>query len=940
MNNIMVCMDPVGYGSKPQKYEIANISSRIANNVKHLNVENIKAFAEDVGQHGNSFTPATFKNGIRKVDSFEQMQLLALDFDNGVTFDEVSEKAKEYDLPILFAYETLTSTNQNKFRVAFLNNSPIEDRKLAELNQHALMEIFPEADKSCKDVSRMYFGGKKLMYFDETLPTVDTELLLRNLAIYLEDRSGPTHYKTHIRKFANKHNIRLKNGMFDVALVENPDESMSESHESRPEKVGVSDDGKNGKKSPKSFIIYRDHNNVYNNGNGEILPNPKMYFRINLNDGHQVASSSKQAGKSSNHKDYRATDLFNIVSSCRLYREFTTGERRLRYHELLGIAYNLIHVETGISVFKSILSSYPDFYDEEKRNKWDRNIKYLKNQYDNPQRCENFCPYKDTCRHTANILTTSKPKQGAMDRLSGFDETYCSVDEAHEDLRRKLIEAIGAEGTTKHIIKAQTALGKTHAYLNLAKESHLKFLIVVPTNILKRDVESRAKKMGIPVAVSPSLDEIHRDLETNVWDGIQQLRKSGLHSRVYPFISRLAYAGYPDLKKYLEKLDEFRKSDGHSITTHRRFLNMKENELKKYDAIIIDEDIIMSSIANDQGTIPISTLHEMLAMAEKEKSITDSNGVPKHQAYANLAKKIKGILKNLDNQGLFTMPAIEWETDPVNDLPLDELFSRSTMWLHDKSSYYETLIEEYEEVEGISALTDIPSFCLAEHFIYRKASKEKNLKEDCVTYLKPFKIKDIKFIMVSATANKKVCEYVFGGDNVEFYECKKARLKGKLNQYYDKSMSREYISKNPYVFDRIRKWSGFEHTITFKNYAKEAYSKLWFGNLAGIDYLKGQNINVVGTNHYPEFVYKLLPFALGLDFNHDAKMKYIPIKRNGYQFHFMTFEDEILQEFHLWMVESDLEQAVGRARLLRFDCVVNLFSNYPLDQAIMLESEY
>jgi hypothetical protein len=125
--------------------------------------------------------------------------------------------------------------------------------------------------------------------------------------------------------------------------------------------------------------------------------------------------------------------------------------------------------------------------------------------------------------------------------------------------------------------------------------------------------------------------------------------------------------------------------------------------------------------------------------------------------------------------------------------------------------------------------------------------------------------------------------------------------------------------------------------ITFKKYAKQAGSDLWFGNLAGIDYLKGQNINVVGTPHYPEFVYKLLPHALGLNFDHDAKMKYIPIVRNGYQFHFMTFEDEILREFHLWFIESELEQAVGRARLLRCDCIVNLFSNYPLEQAVMGE---
>ena len=154
-------------------------------------------------------------------------------------------------------------------------------------------------------------------------------------------------------------------------------------------------------------------------------------------------------------------------------------------------------------------------------------------------------------------------------------------------------------------------------------------------------------------------------------------------------------------------------------------------------------------------------------------------------------------------------------------------------------------------------------------------------------------------------------------------------------------MSRSYVAENLDVYDEIKQWSGFKHMITFKeNALKLGLSNLWFGNLAGVDYLKGENINVVGTHHCPEFVYKLLPLALGLDFGHDAKMKYIPIMRNGYQFHFMTFEDEVLREFHLWMVESELEQAVGRARLLRCDCTVNLFSNYPLSQAIMKDFGY
>jgi len=383
--------------------------------------------------------------------------------------------------------------------------------------------------------------------------------------------------------------------------------------------------------------------------------------------------------------------------------------------------------------------------------------------------------------------------------------------------------------------------------------------------------------------------------------------------------------GDETLIEYFKQLKEFKNFDGHAIITHRRFLNMGEKELNKYDVIIIDEDILLSSIATDQREIPISKLKEILRLATKKRNANVSADRSKCRAYNALVKKIGYIHKCTEQQNVIKAPVVEWDTDmDFDDFP---------------PGLKEYTNEKNEEIEGISALTDIPSFCLAEYFLYRKALEEKDLEEDCISFLKPFKFKDIKCIMVSATANQRVCEYVFGADKVKFYECKKARLTGKLYQFYEHSMSRSYLADNLDVFDRIKKWSGpeFEHLITYKKYAKPAGTSLWFGNLAGIDYLKEQNLNVVGTQNYPEFVYKLLPIILGLDFDHDAKMKYIPIIRNGYQFHFMTFEDEILREFHLWMVESELEQAVGRARLLRFDCIVNLFSNYPLEQAIMME---
>jgi hypothetical protein len=153
-------------------------------------------------------------------------------------------------------------------------------------------------------------------------------------------------------------------------------------------------------------------------------------------------------------------------------------------------------------------------------------------------------------------------------------------------------------------------------------------------------------------------------------------------------------------------------------------------------------------------------------------------------------------------------------------------------------------------------------------------------------------------------------------------------------------MSRAFIEKDTAVIDRIKKWSGFEFTITFLRYS-EGHNSWHFGNTAGCDEWKGQNIDVIGTYHQQEWVYKFFAYSIGLECDLDAAINpSAVVERNGYRFRFATYDDTTLRAIQFYMIESELEQAVGRARLLRCDCTVNLFSNFPLRQAIMKKSEY
>ena len=396
--------------------------------------------------------------------------------------------------------------------------------------------------------------------------------------------------------------------------------------------------------------------------------------------------------------------------------------------------------------------------------------------------------------------------------------------------------------------------------------------------------------MGIDVKKTPSLDEIKDELPSKVWKHIQRFRKSGRHYLVHTYINEfLKKERAPRLEKYMKEREASRDFHGSIITTHRYLLNMDKKRLEEYDAIIIDEDIIFKSIIPNQEEISVSDLKKLV------KEVTDKQ----------LHKKIKQLIKLAKNQSCIELDGFEYEYDDEDD-------------------------------DGISNKFDIPSFCMAEKFYVRRCATEPKLEEDTVVFLKPAILKDMKYIMVSATADEDICRKYFGEGRVEFYECKKAAFQGSLNQYPSKSMSRTSIAKNPGVIRRLMAHFNIsaDKVITFM---RENIGPLHFGNTEGSNTLEGQDILVVGTPYHADFLYKLAALTLGLDFDEDEKVSAQVVTHNGYKFRFTTFKDEGLRAIQFWMLESELEQAVGRARLLRNSCKVHLFSNFPLSQSKMIE---
>ena len=764
MNKINFSYDHRPLLEKLDQKLAASISNSLGHSPVTVSENRLREIALNISLDGHAFCPATFKNGKRRKENFEQQQLFALDFDNkdpanSITFEEVKKRADHYELPVLFAYETLSSENQNKFRVVFSNDVSVDDIRVAKAMQLAMGNIFPEADSSCyNDPSKMYYGGKNLMYYDDTLPTINIEAVFRNLTENMRDKYGENHYKDKLTKFSKETGIALnKKRLLDVTVA----------YDDPTEQHGAIQNKDNGKISPSS-IIYA--NNI--KANGENFPT-KCYC-INFIDstcdsyvGEYLGKTDSVGKEDKNHKPYRSSVLKEMREKCRLFNEFYVG-RDMSHDELFGIATNMIQVENGERMFMKIQSTYSEIYDNERREKWYKTLSYFRQHDYAPQCCQGFCPHKDSCRHGTNILSTVHPMRGTMERLTDWEEKFFSIEDMQEDTYNAIRRAYGANGSKFQVIKAMTGAGKSHSYLRLMSENpNDRFLIATPTNLLKNEIYKKAKNMGIKVAKTPSLDEIKKDMPPKVRRHIERLRNRGRNEDVHPYIyDVLKKRNIPCLRKYVEKREKLKTFNGCVITTHRYLLTMNKQRLAEYDTIIIDEDIIFKSIVANQGEITISDLEKLHWEVGDER----------------LVKKIEHLLGAAEEKSCIELETFEYSPSAEFSIPFD-----------------------------------IAAFCATEKFYVRKAEKEKNLKEDTVVFLKPFNFPADKYIIVSATADEEIYKKFFGEENVEFYECKKAKYKGTLKQYPKKSMSRTCVANNKGIIRNLMQHFGMtdDKVITF-----------------------------------------------------------------------------------------------------------------------------
>ncbi len=860
---ITLCIDEEQFLGKPLDKDAARINATIALKVTQVTLKELA----DCINNGQTFCPTVFDNQKKSQENFKFQQLFALDFDGGITVEEALERAKRYEITPAIIYETFSSVNFSKFRFLFCHCTSIPSAEVARTIQFALYSMFPESDKSSKDFTKLYYGGKNTIVNRDTI--FDTHTLLLSMTNWFKDTDKNGHLQRLLRKFSRSTGLLLENGVFKIEL------SVAIINGTTPPPNNAQIE--NGEIRACSIHIYMD----------SALKTPifmTMYYKTLMREKEVPVTSAAEHGQKK--KLVRDVNFQKLAQRCPLFEELVTGSRWLEHMELFGLITNFTKIKGGQTALMSALRDYPNWYGQ-KIYTIERNIEYtLRNDY-KPMKCENFCPNSNKCSHRSTILQTIKPPKNSITRIDNKIPTLVSLKEAYLDFKTKFYDFMCSDRNGIFVIKAQTGIGKTHTYLDFMRSCNTPCIVAVPTNKLKNEVFTKALDAGIPVVKTPSIEEIKSILPEDIKEKIMHLYAIGNEEAVNFYLREYGKnKGLSIIQEYFKELEKVYNFKGHIITTHSKLLHMKRDVLENRK-VIIDEDII-NNIMRIEST-SINTVRNFI----------QSQGIE-----SRIKQKLKTILSHCKQGKEYFM---------CSPLELD----------------LEARINFFKRIEkiGISINSNIIGLCKATTFYF----DGKNIH-----YIHEQTLQNgFRYIILSATANHTIYENVFHNRDVKFYKCKEAAYTGTVYEYHDRSYSRSCITNLPDFYELLRnKHSGLP-VITFKDYDPYADDDdLHMGATEGHNHLEGRDIVVAGTPHKPELVAKLFALHLGIDIHDTLSTR--EISHNGYRFGFMTYANPNLRDIQLWIIESELDQCIGRARLLRHDATVHLYSNFPVKQCTLV----
>ena len=499
---------------------------------------------------------------------------------------------------------------------------------------------------------------------------------------------------------------------------------------------------------------------------------------------------------------------------------------------------------------------------------------YLNNRTYFPMNLKNFSPYPEDWEYL-NLITAVRLPKKMVELINKQD--LISLDNADDIFDVEIDRIMNANEDKIYILKLPTGFGKT-TFLTHQKNQ----VIAFPTHKLKEDTSQRMKVDHHITAEVPTFinTEINRKIQSYYDMGLNEAARKVLETVASG--SDCSRTNSEDRKMaadYLNNISEKMDAGITILTTHQRALMSPPD----YDTLIFDEDPIKDILSTNTVTL--------------QDLVSTNSKLPKENRFDDVLHRI-----------INAQPGI------VTPMSISNI---------ERDKFCEILAKN-------PVKSNVGLFLGASCFIKNK--KDENRIHYLVKRDLPA---DKKIIIMSATAQTFLYERLYPG-RVEVLDLTHIETIGKVYQHMEMSCSR--ASLNEGHIHELNDELANVPLVTFKmkkHLFNQPTSNMHFGNVLGYNDYEGSDINVVGTPHYNDVVYRLFAYSVGIDPNSEEELKNRQVEYGNYRFCFKTFSGKEMQQIQLGLIESELIQAVGRARVLRHDCVVELYSNLPLAGSII-----
>ncbi|MCH5195624.1 MAG: hypothetical protein J1F28_02850 [Oscillospiraceae bacterium] len=822
------------------------IAKAIAKYPRELTLEEIVRVIDD----GYTISSPIYRDGRKKKDNIIEMQLFILDFDGKdgceLKYTDALKRADGYNLPVVTSYETKSSVDFSRYRLIFLYNEPVKDIRMMEIINSMLLKVFPEADQTTKDISKMFFPGRNVRLHCGKPFYLDSLIVAARHHILNVTSASKNKWACFLNSLKERHGLVIKGT------------DIFTSDEINPQKICTF-------RASSIHYYMEGATKVQKNGGIKYI----FFGETPCND-----------IKNTETKKLRIKNLDIINEECMLMSGFENGNR-LKHHEWFGLATNFINIKGGQKKFIDTINKYSDLYGNTDFKT--AQVKYAARMNYKPQSCDSYCPYADECVHSVNLVSTLKTKRHTMKRIPGYMERFTEIEAARKQCVAFFHNAV-SNGNRFNILKSPTGSGKSTAHLEFLKTLDHRTVNAYPNARLMLEKYNEAVSMGINAVHTPIIEELYSNLADEQKETIKSLYEIGAGELPIRLLKKWSHNN-PFIQKYLYELDNI-PEDAHIFTTHSRLFRLSAS-ITENSYIFIDEDIIPSMISC--SAVSVDEFHKLYNIA--------SSTVLKY--------KLERIKKNISAEShYFNLAKVNINADFKEKMT--ELFNKN----------------------GIVFSQNIWGLVESENFYYCEA--DQSIHFSVVNRLKNAE----KVIVMSATANEQICRTVFG-NSLYFCDTGEIKYKGKVIMHCDKSFSRTYLKTNnaEKLLGEIVDKHGDCAYITFKEYCKyidNNYQKTHYGQAIGTNDFSGNDLVIIGLNHRPFYVYELFARELGIDCSDSLSTRKTSFC--GFEYYMMTYENADLCNIQQYMISSDLEQAIGRARLIYHDCTVHLYGNFPARQ--------